>query len=291
MAFYRSNVTVSIGPSGLSKAINISQGASGAVSSPEVGQGNAWAFNLISITSDGVDIGVPQAGHMAINGFDVNLTGFTSAARGIRHAINGQVIVSTQPSLGDDKSFYQYVGGQFGAQIGVSVGGSEGSEKGSVFGAGFSGYAYGNATNLENVTGAEANVAVIGNATTERKSGLSIANLASDTTRGYLHDAALSLSRIAGGVSWLNGILFSNYNGAHPCGADGTLIATQNSTTVLNGIDFSSYTFAGAPIIMPLMTPASASATGTAGSIKWDANYVYVCTATNTWKRAALSSW
>ncbi len=38
-------------------------------------------------------------------------------------------------------------------------------------------------------------------------------------------------------------------------------------------------------------TPASASATGNAGDICWDANYVYVCTATNTWKRAALSTW
>ena len=38
-------------------------------------------------------------------------------------------------------------------------------------------------------------------------------------------------------------------------------------------------------------TPASASATGVVGQIAWDANYVYVCTATNTWKRAGLSTW
>lgn len=38
-------------------------------------------------------------------------------------------------------------------------------------------------------------------------------------------------------------------------------------------------------------TPASASATGTAGTILWDANYVYVCVATNTWKRAAIATW
>jgi len=38
-------------------------------------------------------------------------------------------------------------------------------------------------------------------------------------------------------------------------------------------------------------TPASASATGTTGQIAWDANYVYVCVATNTWKRSALSTW
>lgn len=38
-------------------------------------------------------------------------------------------------------------------------------------------------------------------------------------------------------------------------------------------------------------TPASASATGSAGEICWDSSYVYVCVATNTWKRAALSTW
>ena len=36
--------------------------------------------------------------------------------------------------------------------------------------------------------------------------------------------------------------------------------------------------------------PASSTATGTEGQIAWDADYVYVCTATNTWKRAALST-
>tara|TARA_R110000868_G_scaffold104279_1_gene287195 strand:+ start:141 stop:917 length:777 start_codon:yes stop_codon:yes gene_type:complete len=38
-------------------------------------------------------------------------------------------------------------------------------------------------------------------------------------------------------------------------------------------------------------TPASATATGATGEICWDANYIYVCTATNTWKRTALSTW
>lgn len=38
-------------------------------------------------------------------------------------------------------------------------------------------------------------------------------------------------------------------------------------------------------------TPASASDTGTAGQIAWDADYVYVCVAADTWKRAAISTW
>jgi len=43
--------------------------------------------------------------------------------------------------------------------------------------------------------------------------------------------------------------------------------------------------------ITTAQTPASASATGTAGTICWDTSYIYVCTATNTWKRAAISTW
>lgn len=43
--------------------------------------------------------------------------------------------------------------------------------------------------------------------------------------------------------------------------------------------------------VVQAKTPASASATGTQGQIAWDADYVYVCVATDTWKRAALSTW
>lgn len=37
--------------------------------------------------------------------------------------------------------------------------------------------------------------------------------------------------------------------------------------------------------------PGSAGATGAAGQMAYDSDYIYVCIATNTWKRAALSTW
>ena len=37
-------------------------------------------------------------------------------------------------------------------------------------------------------------------------------------------------------------------------------------------------------------TPASSSASGTKGEIAYDTDYIYVCVATNTWKRVALST-
>jgi len=37
--------------------------------------------------------------------------------------------------------------------------------------------------------------------------------------------------------------------------------------------------------------PSSAADTGTTGEIRIDANYIYICTATNTWKRVAIATW
>lgn len=38
-------------------------------------------------------------------------------------------------------------------------------------------------------------------------------------------------------------------------------------------------------------TPATAGAAGNTGDWCWDASYIYVCTATNTWKRTAIATW
>ncbi len=37
--------------------------------------------------------------------------------------------------------------------------------------------------------------------------------------------------------------------------------------------------------------PASAAAAGTAGTIAISTTHIYVCTATNTWKRVAIATW
>lgn len=37
--------------------------------------------------------------------------------------------------------------------------------------------------------------------------------------------------------------------------------------------------------------PASATATGTAGQVAYDASYLYLCTATDTWRRIAHATW
>ena len=67
--------------------------------------------------------------------------------------------------------------------------------------------------------------------------------------------------------------------------SDGTVgIGTTNPTEAL---DVNS----DAIRIRTSKTPPSASAGGNPGLICWDSNYIYVCVAANTWKRAALSTW
>jgi len=69
----------------------------------------------------------------------------------------------------------------------------------------------------------------------------------------------------------------------------GVNVRINNSDVAI--FNASSATFAGTVIHTLSATPASASATGTVGTMSWDASYIYICTATNTWKRVAIATW
>tara|TARA_R110000803_G_scaffold113619_1_gene182114 strand:+ start:218 stop:469 length:252 start_codon:yes stop_codon:yes gene_type:complete len=43
--------------------------------------------------------------------------------------------------------------------------------------------------------------------------------------------------------------------------------------------------------IISSSVPALASSTGAAGQIAYDSTYIYVCVATDTWKRVAIATW
>ena len=75
--------------------------------------------------------------------------------------------------------------------------------------------------------------------------------------------------------------------------------STTGSTLIAGGIGVALDSFFGGLIattsdtirIATQKTPASATATGTKGDIVHDTNYIYVCTATDTWTRTAISTW
>lgn len=94
----------------------------------------------------------------------------------------------------------------------------------------------------------------------------------------------------------------TKYLGATSADVDGTIDTTlsrnaagvwQMGTTAANasGSLLLTNLTASGNIIHATQTPATSSSTGTTGTITWDANYIYVCTATNTWKRVAIASW
>ena len=67
--------------------------------------------------------------------------------------------------------------------------------------------------------------------------------------------------------------------------ADNQYLANDPGTTgVLAWIDPASKVNFGT-------APASATSTGAEGDVVWTADYIYVCTATNTWKRVAIATW
>ncbi len=73
------------------------------------------------------------------------------------------------------------------------------------------------------------------------------------------------------------------------------------ATTILgfvsNGVEYMRLDSTGLDItsdrirLRTAKTPASAAATGAQGDIAWDASFIYICTATNTWKRVAIATW
>ena len=63
-------------------------------------------------------------------------------------------------------------------------------------------------------------------------------------------------------------------------GLSATSLAVTGTSTLTGGL-----------VLPTSTTPASASASGVTGTVCWDASFIYVCTATNTWKRVAIATW
>jgi hypothetical protein len=127
---------------------------------------------------------------------------------------------------------------------------------------------------------------------------------ASNFERGFMrwNSNVLEIGTEAGGTGAARDLrLTSGGTSSLDCGGAGsTQIRYLGSTRISCGANISlSPAGANNAVIISVgnlrqstsSTPASATATGTTGDIKWDADFIYVCTATNTWKRAALSTW
>ena len=107
---------------------------------------------------------------------------------------------------------------------------------------------------------------------------LSVASDGSGTTERIRFDP-----RVANGASAVAHMLDTG-NALSTAGA--LLLDVRNNGISKHAVDLNGNIIEKVPT-----TPASATAAGVQGTICWDADYVYVCVATNTWKRSALGSW
>lgn len=164
------------------------------------------------------------------------------------------------------------------------------------------------ATGWLQIIGREIDVAASTGTSVQDKLGLQTVLTSIDAVTGSRSNIGATFNNGVGAVGWDCMVCAGGYAGNFPMNANGTIfgawahavarnnsgasVPTNNAGSALYGIDLSNVTFGagGAPIAMPLITPASSSAACKAGSTEWDASFIYICTATNTWKRATLAS-
>jgi hypothetical protein len=66
---------------------------------------------------------------------------------------------------------------------------------------------------------------------------------------------------------------------------------SDDMTTNFGGVTTTGFTHTQGFGITAPAVPSTSSSAGGAGDIAWDANFIYVCVATNTWKRVAIATW
>jgi hypothetical protein len=109
-------------------------------------------------------------------------------------------------------------------------------------------------------------------------------------TGGDGTDIAGADINIAGGIGTGTGVggdVVIQYAAAGSTGSTANTLAT--ALTIDGGTG--AVTFSGDLTLSSPTVPASAAATGVAGTVSWAAGYVYICTATDTWKRVAIATW
>lgn len=67
-------------------------------------------------------------------------------------------------------------------------------------------------------------------------------------------------------------------------------VGTENSFTVVQ--DFAAgITVETAFVFVSPTVPAAANSTGITETFRWEAGFLYLCVATNTWQRVAIATW
>lgn len=100
-------------------------------------------------------------------------------------------------------------------------------------------------------------------------------------------------SRFDGATPGEVGIKIDQVHSGYTSGENGAVLSVRNRGTAIFDVTRTQVMVkSGSKLILESSsTPASAGATGVTGQIAWDSGFLYVCTATNTWKRVAIATW
>ncbi len=229
---------------GLNKGLVAIQTATGIVAAGSGELDEGWSANRIILSDNGIDTSGLSAGIQTSNALYVAYKG--SGTKAIGQSIFGTLNITGTPATSSN-TLNQFVAGQFIGQVSVNLGGTNtgAGAVGAIFGLGATGIAADAATNLLNVTGGEINAGILTGCSAKSFSLLSLASLGNHAVAAATYNAGLSISAIGGALGIANGILFSDYNGAHAIVSTGSLFKTQGSSTVANAFDTSSYSITG----------------------------------------------
>ncbi|WP_288659545.1 MULTISPECIES: tail fiber domain-containing protein [Pseudomonas] len=200
------------------------------------GNGNKFNYYEYRITSDQISQvpGTNGASGPKVNGFHVSHNFGGPAAKGGRHAIEGNLLqgYGGAGATASDNPDRNYVGVQGQVLSDSGDGGTAASLKGAYFG--ISSYAglLGGAKYAANLTSCEFNtyIAAGNNDRVSFHSGVQVASFIGE--RGYNVDAAIAISNLGGSTKgWKHGIYCHDANGKWPFDADSVFLKIQPAGT------------------------------------------------------------
>ena len=211
------------------------------------------------------------------NALNANTLGFSNMALGVLAlALNTEGCSNT--AVGRDALYSNTLGNyNFGLGRRALNGNTTGDYN---FGLGTDAGRY-NQTGNNNINiGCEAGKGVTGNSNSNNifigyQAGDSVTTGSDNIVIGYTQDLPTAVTN-----NHLNigGLIYGDLSG----GTIGIGIATQTAALDINSDIFR---------VRIAKTPASAGAAGNTGDRAWDADYFYICVATNTWERTAHATW
>lgn len=242
------------------------------------------AYNTWGITSDQLDCTASGS----CDGWQLNFNvDGNSVVKGARQAFNVKSIFNGPSNSSSSNRFY--VAGTYYQDCFGNDNGDGGTSKGNCYALNPVARLHSDATFWSGIGGMEIDVSTSGANTIGTVLGASFVKFG--TMSGALFDTALSVAAGPTSTGWGNALFLRNGNGSAPLATTGCVVCTDGSAnTIAKGIDLSSYTISGMPITMKLKTPVSSTDTCTSGGMEWDANFLYICTATNNWKRVSLTA-